>query len=69
MNKVFSCPQCKKKVDSIKGKWGLFCSSKCKEIDLAMWFNESYSVPATEVTTEELEALEQELIKKNKEDY
>lgn len=69
MNKRFNCPQCKKKVESIKGKWGPFCSSKCKEIDLAMWLNESYSVPATDVTSEELEVLEQELLKKNKEDY
>ena len=69
MNKRFSCPQCKKKVESIKGKWGPFCSSKCKEIDLAMWLDESYSVPATDVTSEELEVLEQELLKKNKEEY
>lgn len=34
-----------------------FCSKRCSDIDLALWFNESYAVPSDD--PEDLEALEE----------
>ena len=65
-NKKVKCPECGKMFVFHKENYRPFCSSRCQEIDLGHWLNEDYSVPAVEVTTEELEALESELDKRNR---
>ncbi|MEH6546423.1 MAG: DNA gyrase inhibitor YacG [Sneathiella sp.] len=39
------CPQCSKPV-AIEHR--PFCSSRCKQLDLGKWFNESYVIPGDE---------------------
>jgi endogenous inhibitor of DNA gyrase (YacG/DUF329 family) len=34
------CPTCKKVGDWFSGKYGPFCSRRCKLMDLGKWFNE-----------------------------
>lgn len=34
------CPSCKKTGDWFAGKYGPFCSHRCKVIDLGKWLNE-----------------------------
>ena len=34
------CPTCKKEGDWFAGKYGPFCSHRCKLIDLGKWFGE-----------------------------
>ena len=38
------CPTCREEVKKDQEFWP-FCSSRCKEIDLGKWFNESYRIP------------------------
>jgi hypothetical protein len=40
MNQVsqIQCPTCKRRGDWFAGKWGPFCSYRCKLIDLGKWF-------------------------------
>lgn len=38
------CPTCKKEGDWFKGKYGPFCSHRCKLIDLGKWFSEENRV-------------------------
>ena len=33
------CPTCRKSGDWFAGKYGPFCSERCKLIDLGKWFN------------------------------
>jgi endogenous inhibitor of DNA gyrase (YacG/DUF329 family) len=33
------CPTCKKSGDWFAGKYGPFCSHRCKLVDLGKWFN------------------------------
>ncbi len=40
-----SCPNCGKETDH---KYRPFCSKRCADVDLARWFNESYSIPAVD---------------------
>jgi uncharacterized protein len=35
--KPVACPACKKKGDWFAGKYGPFCSKRCKLIDLGKW--------------------------------
>lgn len=36
--KQVTCPSCKKKGEWFAGKYGPFCSQRCKLIDLGKWF-------------------------------
>jgi endogenous inhibitor of DNA gyrase (YacG/DUF329 family) len=38
------CPTCKKEGDWFAGKYGPFCSHRCKLIDLGKWFSEENRV-------------------------
>ena len=38
------CPTCKKEGDWFDGKYGPFCSRRCKLIDLGKWFSEENRV-------------------------
>jgi uncharacterized protein len=51
------CPSCKKPaVPAFK----LFCSARCKQIDLGRWFAEQYAVPVAEPEeTEDDQGVEQ----------
>ena len=39
-----SCPTCKKRGDWFAGKYGPFCSKRCKLVDLGKWLNEEHKV-------------------------
>ncbi|WP_415236718.1 DNA gyrase inhibitor YacG [Sneathiella sp.] len=39
------CPQCGKET---LHKYRPFCSSRCQQLDLGKWFNESYVIPGEE---------------------
>lgn len=54
-----SCPKCKKKFNYYASEFRPFCTEKCRLIDLGLWLNESYTVPASKITLEEAEHLEQ----------
>jgi len=62
-----SCPRCKKKFNYHSSDFRPFCSEKCRLIDLGQWLNETYTVPASKITPEEAEHLEQ-LINEKEED-
>jgi endogenous inhibitor of DNA gyrase (YacG/DUF329 family) len=38
------CPVCKKTGDWFAGKYGPFCSHRCRLIDLGKWFNEEHAI-------------------------
>jgi endogenous inhibitor of DNA gyrase (YacG/DUF329 family) len=38
------CPTCKKKGDWFAGKYGPFCSQRCKMIDLGKWFGGEHTI-------------------------
>jgi uncharacterized protein len=38
------CPICKKKGDWFAGKYGPFCSHRCKLIDLGKWFRGEHAI-------------------------
>jgi uncharacterized protein len=38
------CPTCRKPGDWFSGKYGPFCSRRCKLVDLGKWFSEEHSV-------------------------
>ena len=38
------CPACKKEGDWFEGKFGPFCSHRCKLVDLGKWFSEENRV-------------------------
>jgi endogenous inhibitor of DNA gyrase (YacG/DUF329 family) len=44
------CPICKK---PRAPEFAPFCSSRCRDRDLARWFNEGYAVPGPPVDTAE----------------
>jgi endogenous inhibitor of DNA gyrase (YacG/DUF329 family) len=52
MNKVFKvkCPQCDKQFSYYESEFRPFCSDRCQKIDLGHWFQESYTVPSSDVT-------------------
>jgi uncharacterized protein len=43
-NPVVRCPQCGNRGEWFGGKWGPFCSERCKLIDLGKWFNEEHAI-------------------------
>lgn len=42
--KPVKCPTCKKTGDWFDGKYGPFCSHRCKLVDLGKWFSEENKV-------------------------
>lgn len=49
------CPICKKpRVE----EFAPFCSSRCKDRDLAQWFNDGYAVPGRPALPEELASVD-----------
>lgn len=50
------CPICKK---PRAAEFAPFCSDRCRDRDLAQWFNEGYSVPGDPVNLEDLPEGEQ----------
>ncbi|HTD88996.1 MAG TPA: DNA gyrase inhibitor YacG [Candidatus Binatia bacterium] len=38
------CPTCKKEGAWFAGKYGPFCSKRCKLVDLGKWLNEEHKV-------------------------
>ena len=61
------CPNCKKKFVYHSSEFRPFCTERCRLIDLGQWLNESYAVPASKLTIEEAEQLEQ-IIQEKSED-
>jgi hypothetical protein len=45
------CPICRKPRAE---EFAPFCSPRCRDLDLAQWFNEGYAVPGPPVDPEEL---------------
>lgn len=60
-----TCPSCKKKFEYYSSEFRPFCSDRCRLIDLGQWLNESYTVPATKLTPDEVDQLEQIINEKN----
>lgn len=48
------CPICRKPATAATAP---FCSTRCRDVDLARWFGESYAIPAVEVDEADLEQL------------
>jgi len=42
--KSIKCPTCKKEGDWFEGKFGPFCSQRCKLVDLGKWFEEENKI-------------------------
>jgi endogenous inhibitor of DNA gyrase (YacG/DUF329 family) len=54
------CPTCRKAVEwTDTNPERPFCSHRCKLIDLGAWANEEYRVPAHNVSSENLDQLDQ----------
>ena len=53
--KVGKCPGCGKLGQE---KYQPFCSQRCADLDLAKWFNGSYSVPVVELNESDLDELD-----------
>ena len=51
MTKPRPCPICKKPRSEESKP---FCSSRCKDRDLAQWFNDGYSVPGRPASPDEI---------------
>ena len=49
--KVHKCPICGKLTDS--AQYRPFCSKRCADIDLGMWFNEGYVIEGKSQADEE----------------
>ena len=41
---TIKCPTCKKAGDWFAGKYGPFCSSRCRLIDLGKWFGGEHAI-------------------------
>jgi endogenous inhibitor of DNA gyrase (YacG/DUF329 family) len=39
-----ACPACRKKGDWFAGKYGPFCSERCKLVDLGKWFSGEHAI-------------------------
>ena len=46
------CPICQSAPKS--AEFAPFCSSRCRDRDLARWFNDGYSVPGRPASTDEI---------------
>lgn len=53
MTKAKACPICKKPRSESHAP---FCSSRCRDRDLAQWFGEGYVVPGRAASPEEIAA-------------
>lgn len=51
MTRPKSCPICRKPRAE---PFVPFCSARCRDLDLAQWFNDGYSVPGRPVPPEEI---------------
>ena len=51
MTKLRPCPICKKPSSE---EFHPFCSSRCKDRDLALWFGDGYAVPGRPALPEEI---------------
>lgn len=58
--KSVKCPTCEKKFDYYSSEFRPFCSDKCKNVDLNMWFDEEYKVPSKEIPYELYEKMDDE---------
>ena len=72
MSKVIKikCAKCKKEFNYYDSEFRPFCTERCKQIDLGMWFNEAYTVASTQPLSEsDIEhVLKEEESKLNEED-
>jgi endogenous inhibitor of DNA gyrase (YacG/DUF329 family) len=50
MNARKACPICKKPRSE---EFAPFCSDRCRDRDLARWFNESYAIPGPPATPDD----------------
>jgi endogenous inhibitor of DNA gyrase (YacG/DUF329 family) len=64
---LVKCPTCGKKVEFEGNEFRPFCSERCNLLDFGAWADEEYNLPAetSEMTEEDIEALEKELEKKS----
>jgi len=53
------CPKCKTSFEYYSSASRPFCSERCRMIDLGHWLEETYSVPAQNLTEEEQDRLMQ----------
>lgn len=51
MSKIKACPICKK--DRVE-EFHPFCSSRCRDRDLARWFGDGYAVPGRPADPQEI---------------
>ena len=51
MTRIRLCPICKKPRSD---EFAPFCSPRCKDRDLARWFNDGYSVPGRPASPDEI---------------
>ena len=49
---LVKCTSCKKSFNYYDSEFRPFCSEKCKNVDLNMWFDEEYTVPSQEIPHE-----------------
>jgi uncharacterized protein len=38
------CPTCRKRGDWFAGRYGPFCSERCRLVDLGKWFGEEHAI-------------------------
>jgi len=43
-SRLIRCPSCKREGDWFSGRFGPFCSRRCKLIDLGKWFEEEHAI-------------------------
>lgn len=48
---IRKCPICRKPAAE---DWAPFCSSRCRDRDLARWFNDGYAVPGPPASEDDL---------------
>jgi endogenous inhibitor of DNA gyrase (YacG/DUF329 family) len=61
------CPHCKKEFEYYSSDFRPFCTERCKMVDLGHWLEESYTVPAQNLTQEEQDNLSQLVEEPNEE--
>ncbi len=47
-----NCPKCKEEFNYYDSSFRPFCSERCKQVDLGLWFSENYTVASEERLTE-----------------
>lgn len=63
-----TCPTCKKKFNYYSSDFRPFCSERCRLIDLGQWLTESYAVPASKLSDEEKQIIEDLINEENPEE-